>query len=52
MIQPVADTRSPWEVAIQELDRINRLDLPGSGDLREHYTLVSGVIRGYLGTRI
>ena len=50
MIQPVADTRSPWEVAIQELDRIDRLDLPGSGDLREHYTLVSGVIRDYLGT--
>ena len=49
-IQPVADTRSPWEVAIQELDRIDRLDLPGSGDLREHYTLVSGVIRDYLGT--
>ena len=48
--QAVVDTRSPWEVAIQELDRIARLDLPGSGDLREHYTLVSGVVRVYLGT--
>ena len=48
--RPVVDTRSPWEVAIQELDRIDRLDLPGSGDLRAHYTLVSGVVRVYLGT--
>ena len=48
--RPVVDMRSPWEVAIQELDRIDRIDLPGSGDLREHYTLVSGVIRVYLGT--
>ena len=47
--QPVVDTRSPWEVAIQELDRIARIDLPGSGDLRGHYTLVSGVVRVYLG---
>ena len=47
--RPVVDTRSPWEVAMQELDRIDRIDLPGSGDLREHYTLVSGVVRVYLG---
>ena len=47
--QTVVDTRSPWEVAIQELDRIERLDLPASGDFRGHYTLVSGVIRVYLG---
>ena len=47
--QTVVDTRSPWEVAIQELDRIDRIDLPGSGDLRGHYTLVSGVVRVYLG---
>ena len=48
--QTVVDTRSPWEVAIQELDRIDRIDLAGSGDLRGHYTLVSGVVRVYLGT--
>ena len=47
--RPVVDTRSPWEVAIQELDRIARIDLPGSGDLRGYYTLVSGVVRVYLG---
>ena len=48
--QTVVDMRSPWEVAIQELDRIDRIDLPGSGDLRGHYTLVSGVVRVYLAT--
>ena len=46
---PVADTRMPWEIAIQELDRIGRLDLPGDGDLKEYYTLVAAVIRAYLG---
>ena len=47
--EPVVDTRSPWEAAIQELDRIGRLDLPGKGDLKEHYTLVAGTLRAYLG---
>ena len=45
----VLDTRKPWEVALQELDRIDRLDLPGRSDLKEHYTLVAGVLRTYLG---
>ena len=30
----VADTRTPWEVAVQELDRIERLDLPGEGNFQ------------------
>ena len=47
--EPVVDTRSPWEAAIQELDRIGRLDLPGKGDSKEHYTLVAGTLRAYLG---
>ena len=47
--EPVVDTRSPWEAAIQELDRIGGLDLPGRGDLKEHYTLVAGTLRAYLG---
>ncbi len=46
--EEVIDMRRPWEVAVQELDRIERLDLPGAGDLREHYILVSGVMRAYL----
>ena len=43
------DSRKPWEVAHQELDRIARLDLPESGDSKEHYTLVAGTLRSYLG---
>ena len=47
--EPVVDTRPPWEVALQELDRIQGLDLPGRGDLKRHYTLVAGTLRAYLG---
>ena len=43
------DPRTPWEVAAQELDRIAELDLPGRGNLKGHYTLVSGVLRVYVG---
>ena len=46
-VQP--DLRTPWEVATQELDRIASLDLPGRGDLKEHYTLVAAAMRTYLG---
>ena len=46
-VQP--DLRTPWEVATQELDRIASLDLPGRGDLKEHYTLVAAALRTYLG---
>ena len=45
---PVADTRTPWEVAAQELARIERLDLPGEGSFKEHYGLVAGVTRTYI----
>ena len=45
---PVTSTRMPWEVAIQELDRIERLELPGDGQFKEHYTLVAEVMRAYL----
>ena len=44
----VVDMRTPWEVALEEIDRIERLDLPGDSRFREHYTLVSGVIRAYV----
>ena len=46
---PETDSRKPWEVALQELDRIGRLDLPERGDFKEHYTLVAGTVRAYLG---
>ena len=44
----MADTRTPWETATQELDRIERLDLPGDGRFKEHYTLLAGVTRAYV----
>ena len=47
--EPSVDTRQPWEVALQELDRIEGLDLPGRGDLKGHYTLVAETLRAYLG---
>ena len=48
--QPVsaAETRTPWEIAIQEVDRIEKLDLPGNGRFKEHYTLVATVTKGYV----
>ena len=45
---PVLDTRTPWEVAIEELDRIERLDLPEDGRFKEHYTLVADAMRVYV----
>ena len=46
--EPVIETRRPWEIATQELERIERLDLARGGDFKEHYTLVDRVMRAYL----
>lgn len=48
-LEAATDTRSPWEVASQELERVARLDLPGRGDLKQHYTLVAAALRTCLG---
>ena len=45
---PILDTRTPWEIAIDELDRIERLDLPEDGLFKEHYTLVADTMRVYV----
>lgn len=45
---PVVDTRTPWEAAIDELDRIERLDLPEDGHFKQHYTLVADAVRMYV----
>lgn len=45
------DTRSPYRVAMDELDRIEGLGLVAAGALAPHYDLVSDCARGYLGTR-
>ena len=42
------DTRTPWEAAVQEIDRIDRLDLPEEGRFKEHYTLIAGITRAYV----
>ena len=45
---PVVDPRTPWEIAIDELDRIERLDLPEEGQFKEHYTIVADTMRVYV----
>ena len=45
---PVIDTRTPWEIAAQELDRIQRLDLPRGGRFKEHYTLVASAVSAFV----
>ena len=42
------DARTPWEIAVQEIDRVERLDLPGDGRFKEHYALMAGVIQTYV----
>ena len=39
---------SPYDAAIEELERIEGLRLPAAGRFKEHYTLVGDVIRTYL----
>lgn len=39
---------SPLETALQELDRIDKQNLPGQGRYLEHYSLVAKALRGYL----
>lgn len=43
-----ADNRLPHEVALDELDRVETLDLPQSGRFKEHYTRVSDCLRLYI----
>ena len=42
------DTRSPYQIALEELHRIEALDLPSQSRFKEHYTLVTDCIRRYL----
>ena len=42
------DTRSPHQIALEELHRIESLDLPSESRFKEHYTLVTDCIRRYL----
>ena len=49
LLEIMPDTRAPWEVAAHDLERAIQLDLSGQGQLREHYALLSGILRAYLG---
>lgn len=42
------NTRMPWEIALQEIDRIEGLDLPGNGSFKEHYAMIAGVTQAYI----
>ncbi len=42
------DNRPPYQVAFDELDRIDDLDLPKRGQFKEHYSLVADVLRLYI----
>ena len=44
----VLDTRSAYEIAQEELDHIEKVDLPAEGRFKEHYTLVADCVRRYL----
>lgn len=46
---PFIDTRPAYQIAYEELDRIERLDLPGQGRFKEYYSLVTDCLRRYLG---
>ncbi|MFC2029483.1 hypothetical protein ACFLWA_02000 [Chloroflexota bacterium] len=45
---PAADNRPPWQVAYDELGRIEGLSLIGKGWFKEYYTLVTDTLRTYL----
>jgi hypothetical protein len=44
----VIDNRPPYQVAFDELDRINGLRLPEKGRFKQHYTLVTDCLRAYI----
>ena len=44
----VAETRTPWEIAVDEIARIEKLDLPHEGRFKEHYTLVAEATKAYV----
>lgn len=48
---PALDPRTPTQIALDELATIERLALPQQGRFKEHYTLVSDTVRGYIGAR-
>ena len=48
LFAPVIDNRLPFQVAFDELDRIDSLKLPEKGRFKKHYTLVTDCLRTYI----
>jgi len=48
LFAPVIDNRLPYQVAFDELDRIDSLRLPEKGRSKKHYTLVTDCLRTYI----
>ena len=48
LFAPARDNRPPWQVALDELARIEALGLVEQRRLKEHYTLVTHTLRTYL----
>lgn len=48
LVSDWVDPRTPFEVAMDQLDNIEELDLPSEGRFKEHYMLVTDTVRGYL----
>ncbi|MCA9988916.1 MAG: hypothetical protein KDE59_31635 [Anaerolineales bacterium] len=47
-LAPVVDTRPPYQIALDELARIDGLQLPEQGHFKEHYTLSTNTMRRYV----
>jgi uncharacterized membrane protein (DUF2068 family) len=47
-LRPAVDSRTPWQVAYDELARIEGLGLLEAGRFKEYYTLVTDCMRAYL----
>lgn len=47
-IFPKARMQSPYEVALEKLDRLSRQELPQKGKTKEYYTRLSDILRTYL----
>jgi hypothetical protein len=48
LFAPVVDNRPPWQVAYDELTRIEGLGLLEQGRFKQYYTLVTDCLRAYL----
>ena len=49
LVEAADDNRLPHEVAMDELTRINGLNLPEQGRFKEYYTEISETVRVYMG---